>query len=326
MDVAINPPQITLALFAYNQERFICAAVASAFAQTQSPLEIIPSDDGSLDGIFASMQDMAAAYTGPHRLILRQNEPNLGLIAHVNTVCALASSDYIVGMAGSDISEPNGVASICAVLGAQPLLIHSGVTFIDETGATIKVRPPTEDLRNNDLHRIARSRSLYIGATGVWHKDLFQLFGDITETEAYEDLVLGCRAALLVRVKYLPEALVRYRLGSGISTGDQTSRLAQIRTTRANLAALRQRWMVTRRTAAERTDLLKLMERQISVRQSLPIVPLRSSRPARTPSRGNLRASEPSPASRLCALPNIWVAPSGDDGLATTAGAGSRAR
>ncbi|SDG18690.1 Transposase DDE domain-containing protein [Alloyangia pacifica] len=38
------------------------------------------------------------------------------------------------------------------------------------------------------------------------------------------------------------------------------------------------------------------------------------------------RAPEPSPAMRLCALPNIWVAPSGDDGLATTAGAGSRAR
>ncbi|EEX15981.1 ISSpo9, transposase [Citreicella sp. SE45] len=42
------------------------------------------------------------------------------------------------------------------------------------------------------------------------------------------------------------------------------------------------------------------------------VVPLRSSRPARTPSRGNRRAPEPSPAMRLCALPNIWVAPSGD--------------
>ncbi len=35
---------------------------------------------------------------------------------------------------------------------------------------------------------------------------------------------------------------------------------------------------------------------------------------------------EPSPAIRLCVLPNIWVAPSGEDGLDPTAGAGSRAR
>ena len=39
----------TLALFAYNQERFIAEAVRGALAQTYSPLEIILSDDCSTD-------------------------------------------------------------------------------------------------------------------------------------------------------------------------------------------------------------------------------------------------------------------------------------
>jgi len=38
---------ITLALVAYNQERFISEALEGAFAQTYSPLEIILSDDCS---------------------------------------------------------------------------------------------------------------------------------------------------------------------------------------------------------------------------------------------------------------------------------------
>ena len=67
-------PLVTFALFSYNQEQFIRQAVESAFAQTYSPLEIILSDDFSSDGTFEIMQEMVAAYSGPHRVVLNQND------------------------------------------------------------------------------------------------------------------------------------------------------------------------------------------------------------------------------------------------------------
>ena len=44
-----EPPRVTLAVIAYNQERFIREAIEGAFAQTYQPLEIILSDDCSSD-------------------------------------------------------------------------------------------------------------------------------------------------------------------------------------------------------------------------------------------------------------------------------------
>ena len=83
-------PPVTLFVLAYNQEALVRAAIEGAFAQTYQPLEIILSDDASPDGTFAVMQAMAAAYSGPHRVILNRNPANLGLTAHVSRVMAAA--------------------------------------------------------------------------------------------------------------------------------------------------------------------------------------------------------------------------------------------
>lgn len=45
---ASQAPLVTFALFAYNQEKFIREAVEGAFAQTYESLEIILSDDCSV--------------------------------------------------------------------------------------------------------------------------------------------------------------------------------------------------------------------------------------------------------------------------------------
>ena len=72
-------PLITFALFAYNQEAYVREAIEGAFAQTYEPLEIILSDDCSTDRTFEIMQEMAAAYRGPHRVRVNLNPVNLGV-------------------------------------------------------------------------------------------------------------------------------------------------------------------------------------------------------------------------------------------------------
>ena len=91
-DAAASRPLVTLFVMAYRQERFVRAAVEGALAQTYSPLEIILSDDNSPDGAFAIMEEMAAAYDGPHRIRLNRNPANLGIVGHVNRLAALATA------------------------------------------------------------------------------------------------------------------------------------------------------------------------------------------------------------------------------------------
>ena len=76
-------PLVTFALFTFNQQRFVREAIAGAFAQNYSPLEIIISDDCSTDRTFEIAQETAASYSGPHCVTVRRTSKNRGTFAHV---------------------------------------------------------------------------------------------------------------------------------------------------------------------------------------------------------------------------------------------------
>lgn len=99
-------PLVSFILLAYNQESYIREAVAGAFSQTYSPLEIIMSDDGSSDRTFAILQEMAASYKGPHKIRLIRNDKNLGIGMHFNKLMEIADGQIIELAAGDDISLP----------------------------------------------------------------------------------------------------------------------------------------------------------------------------------------------------------------------------
>jgi len=126
MSEAAARPLVTFAVIAYNQERFIREAVEGAFAQTYRPLEIILSDDCSPDRTFEIMQEMAAAYDGPHRVRLNRNERNLGLASHFNNILSAASGEILVISAGDDISGPSRVE-----ISVPPFLADPGVSFVE---------------------------------------------------------------------------------------------------------------------------------------------------------------------------------------------------
>src|SRR6185369_3255547 len=94
-----DKPLLTFAIAALNQERFIREAVEAAFAQTYSPLEIVLSDDHSEDRTFEIMKEMAAAYRGPHPVILNQNSSRRSLGDHINRIVEISHGELIVGAA-----------------------------------------------------------------------------------------------------------------------------------------------------------------------------------------------------------------------------------
>lgn len=132
----LDRPLVTFVVYAYRQEHYVRSAIEAAFAQDWAPLEIILSDDASPDGTFAVMQAMAAAYTGPHRVTARRNEPNLGIVQHVRTVGQLAAGEIVVMAAGDDIALPGRTAaSVAAILADDRVdAVTTGYRFIDDRG------------------------------------------------------------------------------------------------------------------------------------------------------------------------------------------------
>lgn len=259
--------RLSFVVMAYNQERFIADAVAAALAQDHPDLEIVLTDDCSTDATFAIMRDMAAAYSGPHRIILNRNDPNLGLIGHVNRLFSLATSDYLIYAAGDDISEPHRARAIAEVIARdRPLLIHSNVTDMDEAGVPFekqRERTRHEILEAKSLPELARAMSHALGASCAWHRDLFDRFGPITETGLYEDQVFLFRARLIGAASYIDDRLLRYRRGIGISFGSKNDALKKLN---IDISILRQRTLDCQKVAPDRGDILKSLRKKLEKR------------------------------------------------------------
>jgi glycosyltransferase involved in cell wall biosynthesis len=193
--------RLSLVVMAYRQEAFIAETIAAAFAQDYPDLEIVLTDDASPDGTYRVMEEMAAAYRGPHRIVLNRNPQNLGLIGHVNRLFDLATSDWLIYNAGDDISEPHRARTIAEVIARdQPHYVYSNVTDLDAAGdqlARQKNRTRPEILQQKSLPDLAKAMSHALGASSAWHRDLFTRFGPIVETDLFEDQVLMFRARLI---------------------------------------------------------------------------------------------------------------------------------
>lgn len=217
----MDRPLISYCVFTYNQEGLVGEAVESAFAQTYSPLEIILSDDGSSDRTFDIMSEMAAAYSGPHTIVINRNEQNLGITPHFNKVLMeLASGEILVMAAGDDISYPHRVERIWrefAEGGEKMMLVGSLVDTISPDGKPI----PTMDRIFNSSRVVltlkdyaeGRGKKDYkmFGATLAFRSAVMDRFGPLSELSYGEDQELCIRGLLLGHNGLIDEKLIKYR-------------------------------------------------------------------------------------------------------------------
>lgn len=207
-------PLVTFALFSYNQERYICAALEGAFSQNYSPLEIILSDDFSSDRTFEFMKQKAKEYNGPHKIILNQNHQNIGVCAHINKVFGLANGELIIIAAGDDISLPSRTQSITKVWktsGATAIYCESHV--INNKGNKVgywNLPKDKDSLTKLDCNNKFDAVSFY-GAGAAYSAEIFKKFGELPQDIRNEDYNLAMRAALMKGIHYVNEPLLCYR-------------------------------------------------------------------------------------------------------------------
>ncbi|MEO5623615.1 MAG: glycosyltransferase, partial [Dokdonella sp.] len=214
-------PLVTFALFAYNQSQYVREAIAGAFSQDYSPLEIILSDDCSTDDTFEVMQHAAEEYRGPHAIKLNRNPRNLNIGGHVNVVNRLAGGELIVLAAGDDISMPDRVSRIVNAWlegNKQAGVLHSNCRVITATAEIVDfVRGSLASLESAEAAAV--NNPAVVGPTVTWDRRMFDFFGDLRSDLVHEDCALPFRSLLAGRpVVFIEQPLVFYRAGVGISS------------------------------------------------------------------------------------------------------------
>jgi glycosyltransferase involved in cell wall biosynthesis len=242
-------PLVSIIVVSYRQECYIRDAVRSALAQTYTPLEIVLSDDCSPDRTFEIMQEEAAAYRGPHKLILNRNPTNLGVAENYNRAASIASGDLIVVQDGDDISRPDRTARLAhAAEHPTPVdMVCSRFLMIDSAGQPLPEwpLPPVAPLT---LQEVLRQGSISAaGCACAYSRSLWTKYGPMDRDVYQEDVVLPFRALLERGIRVVDEPLVQYRVHDGnLFVGRPPPRSREDRRRRArNWAAISRDWRRT---------------------------------------------------------------------------------
>lgn len=124
-------PMVSVAMPAYNSERFIAETIKSILAQSYSDFEFLIRDDGSSDRTL----EIIRSFDDP-RIKVQQNERNMGPGATRNALMNSAQGKYIALMDADDICEPNRLQVQVDYMERNPQIDVCGsfMTIIDENG------------------------------------------------------------------------------------------------------------------------------------------------------------------------------------------------
>lgn len=127
-------PKISIIMGIYNCAETLPEAIDSVLTQTFSDWQLILCDDGSKDNTYGIAKEYQGRF--PEKILLLQNEQNMGLNHTLNRCLQVASGEYVARMDGDDISLPTRIEKEAAFLDAHPeyAIVSTPMIFFDEHG------------------------------------------------------------------------------------------------------------------------------------------------------------------------------------------------
>ena len=200
-------PTITVAIAAYNEERWIAETLDSILAQTRPAHEVIVIDDGSTDGTARELERFRDRVTVLHH-------PNRGLPATLNRAFAEATGDYVALCGGDDLWDPYKLEWQAEALREHPEVDvafgHARMFGVVEGDF---IRPPgTGVLEPTALARRLYERNVLAAPSVVIRRALHARLGGFREDLAAEDYEFWLRAVRAGAVFYYdPRLILHYR-------------------------------------------------------------------------------------------------------------------
>lgn len=277
-----DKPLVSMIVIAYNQGKYIGEAVESALAQTYSPLEIVLSDDCSVDSTYKTMVEAAGNYRGPHKVILNRNAVNVGAAENINKGWSLTSGDLVVLQAGDDISIPHRTERLVErwiECGKTSDLICSQFDAIDEHSQLTGFRKCDPMFLPDQTLPTRMWRCGAAGSTAAYSRKLYNKYGPLNRNVIAEDWVFPFWAWVESRLEVVPEPLVHHRVhGGGISVqarrisriGERSKRYALRKRIALSSVAVAQHWLDAWRIGRWRDDIETAgrLERLVLIRKA----------------------------------------------------------
>ncbi len=196
----------------YNGAKYLREAIDSVLTQSMADFEFLIVNDGSMDNSLEIIKSYNDA-----RIILLDNEKNLGLIASLNKGLAVARGKYLARFDADDICCSNRLEEQYNFLENNPDIAVCGswAEIIDENGKAVDHYnyPPLENKaikkylfwHNPFIHPTVMVRREILAAAGGYNKKFKHI----------EDYELWTRVLAKFQGANIPQTLIKYRRHSG---------------------------------------------------------------------------------------------------------------
>jgi glycosyltransferase involved in cell wall biosynthesis len=213
-------PLVTVIAGCYNHARFLRECLDSILSQSYTNIQLIITDDCSLDGSPALI-DSWIRTNGVNCQFLK-HEKNLGLCKTVNEALSLARGKYISGVSTDDVWLPGKLQTQVELMEQLPDkvgVIYSDALQMDEEGNLLEqtfidahrrfgVKP------TGKLHEHLWEGNFIPAMTALTRRECFDRVGLYDETLFYEDWDMWLRIARQYEFYYSDAVSAQYRIVS----------------------------------------------------------------------------------------------------------------
>lgn len=126
--------RVSVLMGIYNCAKTLPEAIDSILAQTYTDWELVLCDDGSVDNTYAVAESYRQRF--PKKIILLQNERNMGLNYTLNRCLSQANGEFIARMDGDDLCSADRFEKEIRALETHPeiAVVSTNMTYFDEAG------------------------------------------------------------------------------------------------------------------------------------------------------------------------------------------------
>ena len=184
--------RFSIIMCCYNLGDLVKKSINSVLSQDFTNYELLLVNDGSSDNTLDNLKEFSKK---DNKIVLINNEKNIGLSASRNKAISLARGEYIVHLDGDDtFYATNTLSRIDATLGSStPDICYFGVQYI---GGSNKVYIP--NAQNSSREARITCDMHFAVASKVWKRE-FLLNKNLSFIEGmyYEDMVYSIKGAIL---------------------------------------------------------------------------------------------------------------------------------
>jgi Glycosyl transferase family 2 len=210
-----TPPLVSVAMIAYNHERFIRQAIESVLAQrTSFPIELVVGDDASFDGTARHIEALQARAPDVVRPIIRPE--NIGMHRNVEGVLEECRGEFVAFLEGDDYwTAYDKLQTQVDILRACENIVgvFHPVAIVDAFGRHVGETP--FETKSEFTTRDWLAGNLASTASVVLRRSALLRLPDGVQTLKMRDWPMWVFASLHGPWRFLPDVMAAYRVHEG---------------------------------------------------------------------------------------------------------------